>query len=251
MTGRSSEPVIVIAGAGIQFGLFLARKFVNDGAKVVLLDRDPARMAAIVDAVSISGNKVRTQQIKNGTQDDVKCAVDAILEREGSIDVLINCAGHLPAQPLESLTEARFGSALSLALQEPFAVLRAVIGPMRQRGYGRIINISRLDYLGLPGKVGAAAANAGIFGMTRAIALEVARDSVTVNNLVLGDIAEDTDVQKDAAATIAGSIPVKRMGELSDVGHAVSFFAAEASKYVTGQTFFVCGGKSVHFSMAI
>jgi 3-oxoacyl-[acyl-carrier protein] reductase/2-[hydroxy(phenyl)methyl]-succinyl-CoA dehydrogenase BbsC subunit len=154
-------------------------------------------------------------------------------------------------QSLDSLTSTIFRDTVDAVLRAPYSCLRAVVPAMRERGYGRIINISSLEYLGLPGKIGVAAAQAGIFGLTRAAALEVARDNITVNNLVLGDIVADGTLSDEEKTVLAGSIPVKRVGSLADVAYAVAFFADEKAKYVTGQTFFICGGKSAYFSMSV
>ena len=149
------------------------------------------------------------------------------------------------------MTPPLFADGIDAVLLPAYSALCAVVPAMRANGYGRIITLGSIDYLGLPGKAGVAATHAGLFGLTRAAALEVARDNITVNTVVLGDIVADNTLSDDDTTAMTGSIPVKRVGTPADVGHAVAFFADETTKYVTGQTFFVCGGKSIHFSMAI
>lgn len=95
-----------------------------------------------------------------------------------------------------------------------------------------------------------AAAKSAIFGLTRSLALESARDGVTVNCVAKGDIATAGMTEADIEASVK-AIPVRRIGRPEDVAKAVGFFASDRSPYVTGQTFFVCGGKSIHFSMSI
>lgn len=251
MTKMMSKKVVLIAEAGVQPGTFLARKFADDGARLVLMGCDSARIKTIAEEINAGGGIAWAQAVSELSHEGIQEAIKAILKRESRIDVLINNTGHLVPAPLDSLTSMSFHATIQTALGLPFAILQAVIAAMRQCGSGRVINISSLDYLGLSGKVNIAAAQAGIFGLTRAAALEVARDHVTINNLVLGDLVEESDAPSGADAVLAGSIPVKRLGSYADVAHAASFFASEVSKYVTGQTFFVCGGKSVHFSMSI
>jgi len=121
---------------------------------------------------------------------------------------------------------------------------------MKTRKYGRVINISSLSYLGFQGLSSYAAAKSALFGLTRSLALESARNGVTVNCVAKGDMAtagmDEATIEKCIKA-----IPVRRMGKPEDVAKAVGFFASDRSPYVTGQTFFVCGGKSIHFSMSI
>jgi 3-oxoacyl-[acyl-carrier protein] reductase/2-[hydroxy(phenyl)methyl]-succinyl-CoA dehydrogenase BbsC subunit len=109
-----------------------------------------------------------------------------------------------------------------------------------------------LEYLGWPGKANYSAAASGIFGLTRSLALELAKDDITVNCLSRGDILyPEAGLAEEAAAKLADAQPVKRLGTPEDVANAVGFFASEASKYITGQTLFVCGGKSLYFSMSV
>jgi 3-oxoacyl-[acyl-carrier protein] reductase/2-[hydroxy(phenyl)methyl]-succinyl-CoA dehydrogenase BbsC subunit len=243
--------VALILRAGLEPGPAIAHKLADCGATVVLLDEDGARATNVANAINTKGGTASAENLTSYSVDAVERSVDDILKRYGRIDILINSTPRAASQSLDSLTSSIFNDAVATVVQPSYSFLRAVVAAMRQHGYGRIVNISSLDYLGLPGKVATAAAHAGMFGMTRAVALEVARDNITVNNLVLGDIAADEALSDEEKAVIAGSIPVKRLGSLAEVAHAVAFFADEKAKYVTGQTFFVCGGKSIHFSMSI
>ena len=102
----------------------------------------------------------------------------------------------------------------------------------------------------MPGISNYAAAKSAIFGLTRSLALESAKDDVTVNCVAKGDIKSAAMSDEDCEK-MAKRIPVQKMGSADDVARTVGFFASDTSKYVTGQTFFVCGGKSAYFSMSI
>ena len=180
---------------------------------------------------------------------DVKRCIGEILEKFGRIDILVNNPDSPAGEKLADLSLDDFSRAIDINLIFPFCFLREIMPIMQQNGNGRIINISALEYLGLPGKVNLSASTAGILGLTRALALEAAKDNVTVNNVVKGDIASGNETEEEIEKRV-GSIPVKALGKPADIARAVGFFASDSAKYVTGQTFIVCGGKSVHFSLS-
>ncbi len=121
---------------------------------------------------------------------------------------------------------------------------------MRKQGYGRIVNIGSIEYLGLPQTSVYSAAKSSMLGFTRSLSLETAKDKITVNWVVKGTIRQ-SGISQEEEEKIAAKIPVQRLGTPEDVAGAVCFFAADTSKFITGQTFFVCGGKSLYFSMSI
>ncbi len=125
-----------------------------------------------------------------------------------------------------------------------------VIPRMRDKKYGRVINIGNIDYLGQKGMSNYSAVKSAIFGFTRSLALEVGKEKITVNAVIKGDVS-NPNLSEEASEKLAGSIPVKKLGTPEDVAYAVAYFASDTSKYVTGQTLFVCGGKSIHSSMSI
>ena len=172
------------------------------------------------------------------------------MARYGKIDILINNPAENAGQGLAELSTQSFTTTVAALLGAEFNFLHAVVPLMQKNSCGRVVNISSLAYLGLPKNADVAAAKSGLFGLTRSIALETARNNVTVNCIVKGDIPAAAETE-EVKTKIAGSIPVKRVGTPDDVAYAVSFFASDTSDYVTGQTFFVCGGKSNYFSMSV
>jgi 3-oxoacyl-[acyl-carrier protein] reductase/2-[hydroxy(phenyl)methyl]-succinyl-CoA dehydrogenase BbsC subunit len=121
---------------------------------------------------------------------------------------------------------------------------------MRKNSHGRIISIGSLDYLGWQGKANYSAARSAIFGFTRSLALELAKSGITVNYVAKGEIAA-APLSEEDTARIKEVVPVQRAGKPEDVASVVGFFASDASSYLTGQTLFVCGGKSIYFSMSV
>ncbi|MGZ5158099.1 MAG: SDR family oxidoreductase, partial [Caldimonas sp.] len=145
-------------------------------------------------------------------------------------------------EDLDALVELHFGAAIQL--------LQALLPGMRERRFGRVVLISSRAALGAATRTAYSATKAGLIGMARTWALELAADGITVNVVAPGPIRTDMYHGIVAAGSeqdvrLAASIPVGRIGEAADVARAVAFFAAPANGFVTGQTLFVCGGSSV------
>lgn len=248
MQTESKRRVALVAGAAGELGEAIARELAAAGVRLALCGPDPAALDAL--AARVGGAEVLTLCVDGTDPAAVQAGVTRVIEDCGRIDILVNDAGAVQGKPLGALSASDVAAALDTALAAPFHFMREVVPHMQRNGHGRVVNISGLAYLGLPEQANVAAARAGLFGLARAVALESARSGVTVNTVVAGDIAgvDTTDAQRDK---LAGAIPVKRLGTTAEVARAVGFFAAAGTGYVTGQTLFVCGGKSVHFSMSV
>lgn len=246
-TGVNSRVALVVGATG-DIGEAIARQLASVGAQLALASSDSGKLDAL--ASQIGRDKVLALQVDAADSAAVADCVNKVLARYGKIDILVNNAGEVAGKPLDALTAADMAAAIGTALSAPFNFIREVVPRMQRNGYGRVVNVSELGYLGLPNQSNVAAARAGLFGLTRSVALETARLGVTVNTVVKGDIetTATSDAERDK---LAAGIPVKRLGTPADVARAVAFFAADSSKYLTGQTLFVCGGKSTYFSMSV
>lgn len=246
-TGVNSRVALVVGATG-DIGEAIAKQLASAGAQLALTSPDGGKLDAL--ASQIGKDKVLVLQVNPADSAAVTDCVNKVLARYGNIDILVNNAGEVAGKPLDALTGADMAAAIGTALAAPFNFIREVVPRMQRSGYGRVVNVSELGYLGLPNQANVAAARAGVFGLTRAVALESARFGVTVNTVVKGDIATSatSDAERDK---LAAGIPVKRLGTPADVARVVGFFAAESAKYLTGQTLFVCGGKSTYFSMSV
>ncbi len=247
--GSMKDRVALIAGADDEVGEAIALQFAAHGAKLALCGGARDRLEALAAKVVAQGGKAMTSELNPGAGAIASC-VGGVLAHYGKIDILVN---NLPLPAGNALCDPAagdFDTAVSAVLGARFHFMRETLPAMKKNGYGRIVNLSSLAYLGQPKKADAAAAQAGVFGLTRSVALEAARDSITVNHVVKGDVST-AQMSEEEKEKLAASIPVKRVGAPADVARAVCFFAADSSKYVTGQTFFVCGGKSAYFSMSI
>ena len=171
--------------------------------------------------------------------------VEKTLEKFGQIDVLVNNAGITRDNLLARMSAEDFDDVIATNLRGAFLMTKQVTKPMMKKRYGRIVNISSVVGVhGNPGQANYCASKAGLIGMTKSVAKELASRNITVNAVAPGMIATEmtavlTDDQKNA---INAQIPAKRMGEPSDVANAVTFLADENSSYITGQVIGIDGG---------
>ncbi len=172
--------------------------------------------------------------------------VAEVVERLGPIDVLVNNAGITQDATLHHMTDAQWWEVVRTDLGSVFNMCRTIIDSMRQRSFGRIINISSINgEKGQFGQTNYCAAKAGIIGFTKALALEEARKGITVNAIAPGYC--DTDmvaaVQPEVLKTIVSAIPVGRLGKPSDISRAVLFLASDEAGFITGSTLNINGGQ--------
>jgi acetoacetyl-CoA reductase len=172
--------------------------------------------------------------------------VAAVESRLGPIDVLVNNAGIVRDAPLHKMTPEQWSSVLGTNLGSMFNMCRQVIVGMRERHFGRIVNIGSINgQKGQFGQANYAAAKAGVIGFTKTLALEGARNGVTVNCVAPGYV--DTDmvagVREDVMKSILAAIPVGRLGRPIDVARMVAFLARDDSDFITGATFSLNGGQ--------
>jgi 3-oxoacyl-[acyl-carrier protein] reductase/2-[hydroxy(phenyl)methyl]-succinyl-CoA dehydrogenase BbsC subunit len=247
MQAIMKDKVALIVGADDAVGKAIAGRLAEQGARLALAARWSNGLDVLVADLTAKGKPAIAVAADPRT---AAAAVDQVRARFGTVDVLIVNPPAPAGLWLPGLFPHEFDTAMHAGVAAPYAFLKAVMPLMQRQGSGRVINLSSLDYLGLPGKLDKAAALSGLFGLTRAAALEAAPHQVTVNMVVMGELA-DAALSEEENARRAGAVPVKRLATPDDIAYAVSFFASDAAKYVTGQTFFVCGGTSVYFSMSV
>jgi NAD(P)-dependent dehydrogenase (short-subunit alcohol dehydrogenase family) len=244
------DRVAVISGSAGEIGQAIGLRFARKGARVVLCDTDKKKVDGLVDQIKAEGGQAIGMVVNGSKSEDVKSLVSRVVKQYGRIDVLVNNVDCPGGKPIAEISDEDWNTCISSNLNSVFYYCREVMPKMLEQKYGRIINLGSLDYIGWPNNSNYSAAKSAIFGMTRSLALESARDNVTVNYVVKGDV-RSSDTSDEQAEKLSASIPVKKLGTPEDVARAVGYFASDSSGYVTGQTLFVCGGKSAHFSMSI
>jgi 3-oxoacyl-[acyl-carrier protein] reductase len=238
--------VAIVTGASRGIGRAIARSLAQQGASVVVNYRARADEAEqVASAIQADGGTVQVVQADVSVADDVTRLVAAATTTFGHIDVLVNNAGITRDGLILRMSEDDWNAVLSTNLTSTFLMTRAVLRPMIRQRYGRIVNISSVSgVMGNAGQANYAASKAGMIGLTRSTAREVADRNVTCNALAVGMV--DTEiwagVPEAAMQSILGMIPMGRKGTPEDVAHAVSFLAAEAASYITGQVLHVDGG---------
>jgi len=240
----------LVTGAGQGLGYGTAARLAADGASVALLDRDGERLAAAADALSARGLTVFPHTVDLTDEEGVRGAVAAVLSAEGRIDVLVNNVGIYPHRPFEELTYAEWRHVLAVNLDSVFLCTHAVYPAMRERGYGRIVNVSSSTFfIGYPGLAAYIASKGGIIGFTRALASEAGPHGITVNAVTPGLIATEGVLDGEEAGLFDEIVPqqaLARRGEPEDIADCIAFLASPAAGFITGQTINVDGGHRFH-----
>ncbi len=239
----------LVTGGSRGIGRAICLELAEGGANVVLCYAgNEAAAQETVQAVEALGAKALAVRCDVSDAAGVDGLVKAAVETFGRIDILVNNAGITRDNLLMRMSEADFDQVVAANLKGAFLCMKAVSKLMLKQRYGRIVNLSSVVALrGNAGQVNYAASKAGIIGMTKSLAKELASRGVTVNAVAPGFIETDmTAALPEAARTAAqGSIPMNRLGGPEDVAKAAAFLAGDGAAYITGQVLAVDGGMSM------
>ena len=237
--------VALVTGATRGIGRAVAMALAECGAKVIGTATSEAGAAQISEVLGDKGRGI----VLNVTDAEAsKAAVDAIVAEFGRIDILVNNAGITRDMLAMRLSDEAWDAVIETNLTAVFRLTRAVLRPMMKQRFGRIINMSSIVGLrGNPGQANYCASKAGLIGLTKSLAKELAARKVTVNAVAPGFI--DTDMtavlSEQAKEAMLSTIPMAKLGQPEDVAHAVAFFASDEAAYITGQVLCVDGGMAV------
>jgi pyridoxal 4-dehydrogenase len=232
---KLQDRVAIVTGGAQGIGQAIAQKLADEGAKVVIADinGDGAKQVAakLPDAIGI--------QADVSSESDVQSMVDGALAKYGTIDILVNNAAIVPFTAWDDVTFAEWRRIMAVNLDGVYLVTRAVQHTMREKGYGRIVNIaSNVVLAGTPNMAHYVAAKGGVYAFTRALATELGKYGITVNSVAPGLTASEGVMDSPHAEAfdfVQALQAIPRRGVPSDIAPAVAFLASEESGWITGQ----------------
>ncbi|ACM20782.1 2-[hydroxy(phenyl)methyl]-succinyl-CoA dehydrogenase subunit [Geotalea daltonii FRC-32] len=245
------DRIAVIVGATDDVGRAISTRFARNGARTVLIDIDRQPLAETLRMVEDVGGRGEIIALDPTDAQAVKTAVASLANRYEAIDILVNNIDRRDASSVAACTIENWERSLKDNVVPLVSFCLNIIPVMKKRNYGRIINVGSLDYLGFANQSPYSTSKSAIFGLTRSFALELAKDGITVNQILKGDLkTADNPLSAEAEEQSASRLPVQRLGKPEDIAYAAAYFASGLSSYVTGQNLIVCGGKSIYSSMS-
>ena len=241
-----SNKVAVVTGASRGIGRAIALHLAELGAKVVVnYSGNQAKAQEVVSEIEANGGAAIAVQANVADPDDVAKLMKQAIETYGSLDILVNNAGITRDNLLMRMKEEDWDAVINTNLKGVFNTIKAVSRTMMKQKHGKIINLaSVVGIVGNPGQANYVAAKAGVIGLTKSSAKELAARNITVNAVAPGFITTDMteNLPEEAKSQMLSQIPLSRFGTPEDVAKVVSFLASSASDYMTGQVLCVDGG---------
>jgi 3-oxoacyl-[acyl-carrier protein] reductase len=244
---------MLVTGGGIGIGRATALAFAKAGYRVVVTDVLEAEGRAVAEAIVAGGGKATFTAMDVRSTAQVDEVVAAVLAAHGAIDALVLNAGIAHKVPLGELSDARWDHTLDIDLKGMFRVARAALPAMRARRAGAVVGLTSLMGLawGWSEHVHYSAAKAGVIGLVRGLAAEVAADGVRVNAVSPGYVrtaqllSEEHSLGPQGVAQAAARVPLGRVGEPEDIADVILFLASPQARYVTGQVIVADGGLAI------
>ncbi len=243
-----SGRVALVTGAGRGLGRAIARSLGAAGAEVACVDIDAGALAETADGIRTAGSRAETFTCDVTDSARVNEVVDQVVKQMGRLDILVNNAGITRDGMIMRMKDDQWDAVVAINLRGTFLFTRAVARPMMKARAGRIVNIASISGLmGNPGQANYSASKAGVIGLTRTVARELASRNITVNAVAPGFIATEMTAKlgEDILSQVQKEIPLGRLGEPQDVADAVLYLASDAAAFITGHVLTVDGGLSV------
>lgn len=240
----------LVTGAGRGIGKAIAETLARQGVTVICVSKSPDSCGAAAAGIVASGGRAKALAVDVADGAAVARAAAELLVEFPTIDILVNNAGITRDGLLFRMSDADWNDVLATNLTSCFHWTKYIARPMTRARWGRIVNIASVSgIMGNAGQANYAAAKAGMIGLTKTLAREFASRSVTVNAVAPGfiktDMTADFTGNSESAAKILEAVPLKRLGEASDIANMTAFLCSEEAGYITGQVFTVDGGMAM------
>jgi len=248
--GRLQDRVAIVTGGAGGIGKATAVKMVREGASVIIVDILPAETKQVANELNALGGKARGMIADITRKDEVDQVIKQAMREFGKVDILVNNAGIVLPALLEDVKEEDWDRVVSVNLKGTCFCTQAMLPIMRKNRYGKIINIGSRASLGKTDRTVYAATKAGLIGVTRTWALELAPYNINVNYVGPGPIATElfksvNPAESEKTKAIIRGIPLGRMGQPEDVANLIAFLGSDEASFITGQAIFICGGITV------
>ncbi len=243
LTGK----VAVITGASKGLGRAMALALGAAGARLALVSRDRQQLKATAEAAHALGAEAKIFQTDVTKEEEVRRLEKEVIDGFGHVQILINNAGINIRKPVIDFTLAEWRAVLDTNLTGAFLACRSFVPHMKGQGYGRILNLtSIMSHVALPGRSAYAASKSGLLGFTRALALELAPEQITVNGISPGPIATEMNTpiiqNPEANQQFISRIPLGRWGKVEEVGQLALYLCSEEAGFITGADILIDGG---------
>lgn len=250
------DRTVLVTGASRNIGRFLAKRYAEDGYRVVMCARNGEALEALEKEIRDDGGEVLAMVADVTKPEDVAALVEAAKKEFGGVDILINNAVVRVTRKLDDMTFEEWRMALDVILDAAFLCTKAVLPGMREKKWGRIINMSGISALkGAPDRIGVVTGKAGLIGFTKSAANSTAADGITVNVIAPSQIDTErgewtaignVEQMLEGYARGQAEIPVGRKGTLEEFYSLVNFLTSENAGFITGQTVCINGGRFMH-----
>lgn len=245
---RLKDKVAIVTGSGRGIGEGIALRFAEEGAKIVVNDINEADALRTVEKIKELGRQAVAVIGSVASREIAQKMVDTAVKEFGTVDILVNNAGIIRDAMLHKMTDEQWDQVIEVNLKGVFLCTQCAARVMREKGYGKIINISSTSWRGNPGQLNYSATKAGVIGMTKTAAKELAPKGINVNVIAPGMIW--TDMIKSMPPAIIEKmekglpfiVPLNRKGTPQDVANLALFLASDESSFITGQLIHCDGG---------
>ena len=255
MGNRMEGKSVIVTGGSKGLGRGIAQVFAREGGKVLIVARQPEAGERSVKEIADEGGEASYFRADVSDWDDVQSMARAAVDRHGGVDVLCCNAGIFPSTRLEDITPEEWDTVSSVNLKGTFLSIKACLSELKKSDQGRILLTSSITgpITGYPGWTHYGATKAGQLGFMRTAAVELAKDTITINAVMPGNIMTEglKDVGEEYLRSMTKAIPLGRLGDPEEIGYAMLFLASHEAGYITGQTLVIDGGQTLPESLDV